>query len=57
MQLEGSLRGCPTLPPLVGAAFAGIVKVLLELVMQGFFFRNYRLYLFESKVVCQVEVT
>ena len=30
LQLEGSLRGCPTLPPLAGAAFAGIVDVLLE---------------------------
>jgi hypothetical protein len=26
LQLEGSLRGCPTLPPLAGAAFAGIVS-------------------------------
>ncbi len=30
LQLEGCLRGCPTLPPLAGAAFAGIVDVLLE---------------------------
>jgi len=41
LQLEGSLRGCPTLPPLAGADFAGIFVLARG---TSFFFPNYRLY-------------